>query len=168
MEGQNVNNVSVLQIFDTFGAHSLILNLHILPPWKTAQDTFPLAERTQEGTRSEDWTEREQCIVNWWRSTHNRGLAYSWAPQALWQAILTVVIFFWPERSTWDNWDKKQRVGGTAGHKQVKIHLSVIGSWLEKPLISVLMELVTKDKTSGKVYFQPESCTKKIEIWMGN
>lgn len=46
MEGQNVNNVSVLQIFDTFGAHSLSLNLHILRPWKTSQDISISRENT--------------------------------------------------------------------------------------------------------------------------
>lgn len=58
MEGQNVNNVSALQIFYTFGEHSRSLNLHILWPWKTAQDIFPSAERAEEGTKSEDWTEK--------------------------------------------------------------------------------------------------------------
>lgn len=53
-----MNNVSALQIFDTFGGHSRSLNLHILWPWKTAQDIFPLAETAQEGTKSEDWIEK--------------------------------------------------------------------------------------------------------------
>lgn len=63
MEGQNVNNLSVLQISDTFGAHSLSLNLHILWPWKTTQDTFPLAD-AEEGKKSEEWIEKEECAVN--------------------------------------------------------------------------------------------------------
>lgn len=56
MEGQNVNNVSALQIFDTFGGDSRSLNLYcgLGRPLKT----FLLAETAQEGTKSEDWIEK--------------------------------------------------------------------------------------------------------------
>lgn len=59
-----MKNVCVLQIFHTLGTHLLRLNLHILWPWKTSQDIFPLAERAEEGTTSEDRTEKVECTVN--------------------------------------------------------------------------------------------------------